>query len=291
MHPSTVAVRPPSTRRRLRRRRRCRTAERGVSDVVATILILSLTVVLASTVFLFVTTYPQVPVPQENAFALNFTLGQVCLSKCGGGSPVYGAGMQSLAITLVGGPSISGSSPSQSAVRLASQQKPYSFPTPFTLASGLPNGATTWSFGQVWTINLTSYHLPAFDNLTVAVTALGKVVLDTVAPGTPPNELPYFTSFGVTPAHPLTNQSFTVYCTVVIPMGPKAPNPVQIDLNQVPGPGHSTTLKSMTNASSTPTFWTYTVPATGSSASFYLYVIATDRLGQKSTLVIPLKVG
>jgi len=120
---------------------------------------------------------------------------------------------------------------------------------------------------------------------------MGKIVLQTVAPGSPPNILPYFTSFGVTPTHPLTNQSFTVYCTVVIPMGPRTSNPVQINLTQVPGPGHSTTLKSMTNSSATPTFWTYTVPATASSATFYLYVVATDRLGQSSTLTIALKVG
>jgi hypothetical protein len=99
----------------------------------------------------------------------------------------------------------------------------------------------------------------------------------------------------VTPAIPTHTQAFTVYCWVVIPMGPSTTVPaLQINLAEVPGPGYSATLQPMVKNGTITTFWSYLVPATGGSVltaySFDVSIVATDRLGQQTVLVVPVQV-
>jgi len=115
--------------------RRLNRGRRAVSDVIATILLLALTVVLFSSIFAFVTSFPSPPAQNTTNFSAALALTQ---------NQTYVAGIQ---ITHLAGPSIPGSS----LVYFKSATHPQApeFLNPIKASVGL-GGAVTWNLGQTF---------------------------------------------------------------------------------------------------------------------------------------------
>ncbi len=209
---------------RFRRGRAGRTAgRRAVQDLVGTIIILAIAVVLAGIVTLWVNTYPIQTANRADLFSVNLTYGgSTCVLNCGGGrgsgQATYASSMNGINIELLAGPRITGASVSQSSVRLQSQQVPSAFSAPFSLGNGLA-GSTSWSPGQTWSLNLTKYGLPYYDNLTVIVDSSNELVLNEVVPGPNPVSPPYFTSESVAPSSVAPGGTVNLSATLVAPDG------------------------------------------------------------------------
>ena len=166
---------PGCSESRISRLRRGRWNRRGVSDVVATILLLALTVVLFASIFAWVTTFPPAPAQNNNQFqaTLRYT-----------SNLTYISGLQ---ILHLAGPSVSGSG----SVYLESSTQPTApeFANPYSISSGL-GGAKTWNLGQVWNLTFPLTQMPrAGGNITVYVCLLLPTALqryparhDVVAP-------------------------------------------------------------------------------------------------------------
>lgn len=146
-----IATRRPISARRWR----LRVGRRGVSDVVATILLLALTVTLFASIFAFVTSFPSPPAQNTNQFqaSLVYATNQSYITQ--------------LNILHLAGPSVS----KMGLVYVKSARFPSApeFQNPIPVAWGI-NNASTWNLGQTWTWNFPTKTLPsAQDNLTVYV--------------------------------------------------------------------------------------------------------------------------
>ncbi len=193
-------------RRRWRRPRR--RGARGVSDIIATIITLSLCVILAAVVLAYVILNGQTSVVPSEVFSVQLAVGSVS----------GGQGITEVSIDHVQGAVISGATTGQASVRLTSQAVPTAFGTPFTLAAGL-SGSTMWPAGVDWTLNVTSYALPVYDNLTVVISSGTIVIFVALAPGTAAFAPPYFTSASISPDPAAPGSSETISATVEAPNG------------------------------------------------------------------------
>ncbi|HEV8050500.1 MAG TPA: type IV pilin, partial [Thermoplasmata archaeon] len=155
-----------------------RRSGRGVSDVIATILLLALCVTLFASVFFFVNTFPRPPSQPANQFSATLTY--------------KGAAITAVNVLHLAGPTIAGVSLTQTSVYLSSAAQPHVFGAPFTLASGL-NGSTVWSLGQTWSLNITSYGLTVPDNITISIISNAQLLFRITLPGSNPNTPPIFT--------------------------------------------------------------------------------------------------
>lgn len=197
-----------SSRQRLRARRF--RGKRGVSDILGTILILALTVVLFSSIFFFVSTFPK-PATQPNS---QFQ-GQLFYSFASKGGHSW-TNISFLAITHLAGPTIYAFN---TQVYVVSQSHPQNTTTIYNLASGGLGSSTSasWGTGQVWNVSLASDHLNIPDNLTVTVVSAGSVVYRQTLPGTNPTIPPIFDQEGTIPAAPSANQSFSIFVQISDP--------------------------------------------------------------------------
>ena len=262
----------PLNRLRVRRRvgRRWRkSSHRGVSDVVATILLLALTVTLFAAIFAWVTTFPP-PLAQNNSqfqATLRITANQTYISG--------------LLITHLAGPSIAGNG----LVYLASSTQPtaleFNAPAnPYSISSGL-GGAANWNLGQVWNLTFPLTQMPrAGGNITVYIVVSSQLLFSVILPGTVLPPPPTVTSTAVSPATPTIGTIYTVYATI---SGAYTANSVYVNLAAVPG-GPSSPQKMTLNSQG---FWTYTVPS-GATANgtFYGFVNASNGGGQQSTGIV-----
>ncbi len=160
---------PGCSESRISRLRRGRWNRRGVSDVVATILLLALTVVLFASIFAWVTTFPPAPAQNNNQFqaTLRYT-----------SNLTYISGLQ---ILHLAGPSVSGSG----SVYLESSTQPTApeFANPYSISSGL-GGAKTWNLGQVWNLTFPLTQMPrAGGNITVYVVYSSQLLFSVILPG------------------------------------------------------------------------------------------------------------
>lgn len=252
------AERSPRDRRHARRR-----ASRGVSDVVATILLLGLTVTLFASIFFFVNTFPTPPPQPENQFtaALTYT----------------GTTVASVSITHLAGPTISGSD----LVYITSAANPGRDPPAFTVSAGL-SGSGGWALGQVWTKNITTYDLTTPDNLTVSVVSSSQLIFRISLPGSNPNVPPNFIAVGTTPTNPTVGVSFTVYAEISDPN--LKSNSVYVNATELPvATAHASFRMSYTASTG---LWTYSIPAgtTTASGTYYLFVNCSDSKGLKNSI-------
>ena len=125
--------RPAKSRWRVRRRHRA--GRRGVSDVVATILLLALTVTLFASIFAFVTQFPPPPSQNNNQFQASL----IYTSS--------GLNITTIQIVHLAGPSVPGIG--QIYLKSATQPNAPEFTSPldpYTVSSGI-GGAGTWNLG------------------------------------------------------------------------------------------------------------------------------------------------
>jgi type IV pilin/CARDB protein len=258
------------------RRSAARRNRRGVSDVVATILLLALTVTLFASVFFFINTFPRPPPQPANQFSATLTYG-------GGG----GASILYVNILHLAGPTIAGATTLQTAVYLQSAAKPSAFATPFTLGYGL-NGSTTWALGQTWRGNVTSYLLTVPDNITISVIAQNQLLFRITLPGSNPNTPPIFSQAGVNPTTPAVSTTFTVF--VGITDNNLKLNSVFVNFSQLPGVVGSGLAQMSLLATSG--LWVYSVAGgSTSSGTFYIFVNATDLSGLQNSIAIPVTIS
>jgi flagellin-like protein len=208
-----------SRRAGFRRNRR----HRGVSDVVATIILLALTVVLFSAIFAFVNTFPAPPAQNSNQF-------QATLLYQGNASNPGTTVVGAISILHLAGPSIPGSG----LVYLKSATHPAGpeFANAIAISAGL-NGSGSWNLGQNWFYKFPSNQWPILpDNITIYITSGSSLVFSVILPGQTINTPPTVTQTWVVPATPGVGVSFTVYATVA---GSVSGLSVSLDLSTVPG--------------------------------------------------------
>ena len=238
--------------------------------MVATILLLALTVTLFAAIFAWVTAFPAAPPQNNNQFqaSLRYT-----------SNLTYVSGLQ---ITHLAGPSV----PGTGSIYLASSTQPTApeFASPYTISSGL-GGATTWNLGQVWNLTFPLTEMPrAGGNITVYVVSSYQLLFSVILPGTTTAPPPTVTSTAVTPATPTIGTIYTIYATI---SGNFASNSVYVNLAAVPG-GPSTPQKMSLNSQG---FWTYTVPSGATTnGTFYGFVNASNSAGGQSTGIVVITI-
>ena len=244
-----------------------RRPRRGVSDVVATILLLALTITLFAAVFAFVTSFPS-PAPQSN------NQFQASLFYPTNGTTKYFAGVR---IVHLAGPQVQGSS----LIYLKSSNQPSLpvFQTAYTVSSGLASG-TIWNLGQTWTLSFPATQLPlAGGNITVYIVSQSQLLFSVILPGTAIATPPTVVSTTVSPAIPAIGQTFIVYASL---SGAYKSNSVYVNLAGVPG-GPATPQLMTQNAQG---MWTYTLSGGASkNGTYYGYVNATGTAGSGETTV------
>ncbi len=220
---STSSVGHRSHFERLRGRGRWRQGEgkRAVAEVVATIILLALTVVLFSAIFAFVTTFPSPPAQSNNQFqaTLSYTVAK--------NGTTYITGVSILHLS---GPAV----PQSTIVYLKSAAHPSAaqFQNPYNLtAGGIAKGAT-WNLGQTWSISLPSGTASLPDNLTVYVVSSSAVLFSVVLPGQSFLSPPTFLATAVSPASPTIGESFNITATIA---GSVKSYSVYANLGGVPG--------------------------------------------------------
>lgn len=245
---------------------------RGVSDVVATILLLALTVTLFASIFAFVTSFPAPPAQNNNQFQASLTYTS---------NLTY---VTSLRILHLAGPAV----PGNGFVYLRSANEPSApeFQPAYSVASGL-TGTTSWNLGQTWNLTFASTQRPsARDNITVYIVSGSNLLYSVILPGTPIAPPPTVVATWISPALPVVNQGFTVYATLA---GSYAANSVFVNLAAVPG-GPTTPQQMTANAQGQ---WTYPL-STGASSNgtFYGFVNATGlSAGQKATGAVVITIS
>ncbi len=243
--------------------------------MVATILLLALTVVLFSSIFAFVTSFPSPPAQNTSQFAANLVL------------TVNQSYVQGIQITHLAGPSI----PGASLVYFKSANHPQApeFQNPVTAATGL-GGAATWSLGQVFNYSFPATQQPVLpDNITILVVANDQLVFATVLPGQLISVPPSFVSTAVSPANPVIGGGFTVYASTA---GNLNGGSVWVNLANVPGlSGLYAAPQKMTYVVAT-NQWTFTVPSslTNTSGTFFAFVNVTGVNGYTATAAVTVPI-
>lgn len=240
------------------RRRRGR---RGVSEVVATVLLLALTIVLFASVFFFTSRLGN----PASGTSSSFTASLSYLSPTS-------TTVTNVSITRLSGPALPGST---TAIYLRSQSQPNALPASFSLASGL-NGSTTWSFGQTWTVNIVSYGITAPDNLTISVVSHAQLLYSSLLSasrvGAPPTILSVH--LATTPAAPVHGAAFTVNLSAYVIFSVPTGATVTLNLSQFGGSAATAMSGSGTGT------WTYVGSVTAPSAGTYdLILTATGGSG------------
>ena len=235
--------------------------------MVATILLLALTITLFAAVFAFVTSFPAPAAQSNNQF-------QASLFYPTNGTTKYFAGVR---IVHLAGPQVQGSA----LIYLKSSNQPGLpvFQTPYTVSSGLASG-TIWNLGQTWSLSFPATQLPlAGGNITVYIVSQSQLLFSVILPGTAIAAPPTVVSTTVSPAIPTIGQSFIVYASL---SGAYKSNSVYVNLAGVPG-GPSTPQLMTQNAQG---LWTYTLSGGASkNGTYYGYVNATGTAGSGQTTV------
>ncbi len=253
------------TVRPARRSWRGRSPRRGVSDVVATILILGITVTLFASLFAFVDAFPPPPPQAVNEF-------QAFLTDTANGSYI-----QSVSIRLTAGPLIA---PSAS-VYLKSASNPTlpQFRSAIPVAWGI-NNTSVWSVGQTWVRTFVAPNLPRLpDNITIYVVSTSELLYSVTIPGPSSNLPPSITETGITPSTPAVGAAFEIYAGFT---------------GNITGGTPTVSLTSIPGLSGTPAMakdnglYVYNVTAgsTTTAGSYYAFVSITNTAGQTATAEI-----
>ena len=262
-------------------RRPCRRwgkSRRGVSEVVATIILLSLTVTLFGVIFAFVTSFPAPPAQNSNQFQASLTSSATAITG--------------VKVLHLAGPAVPGSA----LVYLKSAVNPLGsdFSSPYSLAAGGIPAGSSWALGQTWAITLATPD-PIPDNITVLITSGGTLLFSVILPGQSFVFPPTFVSEAVTPSTPVVGATFNITAVLT---GSYLPYSVYVNMGAVPGFTTAPTTAKMTYAQATGEYYVLADAANGSAASglgssikngtFYAVLNATASTGQTATAVLPI---
>ncbi len=244
-----------------------------MSDVVATILLLALTVTLFSAIFAFVTSFPPPPAQNTQQFQANLVL-------TSNGTWITGVNITHLAGAPV---------PSNALIYFKSSRNPGRCPfiAPASVSQGI--GSSVWSLGQTWSLPFntfckTSSWDPVPDNITVYVVSQANLIFSVVLPGQQLITSPAVTSTWVSPNPVAVARSFTVYATIT---GAVNPASVYVNLASLGIPGLSTP-QPMTLSEGQ---WTYAVSSGAPKAGSYTGLInLTGAAGQTNVATVTISV-
>jgi FlaG/FlaF family flagellin (archaellin) len=266
---------------------------RGVSEVLGTILILALTVVLFSSIFFFVNTFPKPASQSSSQFQGQLTYGLVTK-----GANTW-TNVTAVSITHLAGPVVSSFNVQ---IYVVSQQHPLSTPNspPWTLASGGIVGS--WGTGQVWNLNVSSEGLSTPDNITVTVVAQGNVVYRQILPGTNPSVPPIFQNEGTVPATVLINSKFSIFVQINDPFLPITSKRVYLNIstpgltctNPLSAYSSNTTSKLQMTYNGTNGLWFLGGCTASTAQSYYVSVWVTDAdpiQALQNSIVFPVTVA
>lgn len=283
---STSSVGHRSHFERLRGRGRWRQGEgkRAVAEVVATIILLALTVVLFSAIFAFVTTFPSPPAQSNNQFqaTLSYTVAK--------NGTTYITGVSILHLS---GPAV----PQSTIVYLKSAAHPSAaqFQNPYNLTSGGIAKGTTWNLGQTWSISIPTGTASLPDNLTVYVVSSAAVLFSVVLPGQSFVSPPTFVAVSVAPASPSIGSPFNISATVAGSVGAlkNGKGTVYVNLAGIPGFG-STAVQQLTYAAATGQYYFSVTSALGyttTAGTYYVFLNATGSNGQSATTALAITIA
>jgi len=246
--------------------------KRGVSDVIATILILALTVTLFASIFAFVGSFPSPPPQNVSQF-------QAALVRTANNTYISGVTIEHLS-----GPTIAGSNHVylESANHVADWQ--------FSLSTGVPiywglsgnSSANVWNFGQSW--STTFNHLIKIpDNITVYIVTPTQLLYSVTLPGLTITTPPAILTAGTWPANIGTTKTFDIYAT----LGGTLTGLVdKVNLGGIPGLSGNFTLTKAANGT-----YVYTTTSGASTAGrWYAVLYVTNSLGQTASASIPVVV-
>lgn len=267
------------------RRSRSLRSKLGVSEVVGTILILALTVVLFSSIFFFVNTFPKPATQSASQFQ-----GQLYYTVTSKGSHTW-TNVTYATITHLAGPVVYSFN---TYIYVVSQAHPQNTTTVYGLASG--GLSSSWGTGQVWNVSLVADHLTTPDNITITVVAGGTVVYRQILPGTNPSIPPIFENEGTVPTLPVVNSKFSIFVQISDPF--LATNSHKVYLNiSTPGltcSGSNATETRLPMAyNATNGLWFIGGCTTSTAASYYVSVWVTDSdpiQVQQNSIIFPVSV-
>ncbi|HKS59843.1 MAG TPA: hypothetical protein VJS68_03595, partial [Thermoplasmata archaeon] len=251
---------------------------------------MALTLTLFSSVFLFVSTFPK-PSPQPSS--------QFQASLTYGGKT--GTHIVAIQINHLTGPTLTQTT-TQFIFFSQNASGAFSAKNPFHISDGL-SGASQWTVGQVWVLNLPSNSINLFapDNITISIISSGQLLFHQSIPGTNPAVPPQFLSEGTSPANPAVGAAFTIFTQV---QDSNSLTSVTVNITQIPGtlgnpalPGAPTcnaarTLCKMSfNAVSGLYQFAIPVGVTNAGGSFFAFITATDSAGLTNSVVVPINLG
>jgi type IV pilin len=239
---------------------------RAVSDVVATILLLALTVTLFASIFAFVTSFPSPPAQNSNQFqaSLTYTANQSYVSA--------------LTILHLAGPAV----PGNGLVYLKSANHPAAseFQNPIPVSWGLKNVTATWNLGQTWIWKFPANALPILpDNITVYVVSGALLLYSVVLPGQIIGVPPTIVTTGVTPVTPTVGATFTVWAVI---SGSPSANSVYVNLAGVPGLTSTPQKMTLNSQGQWQLLVTSSLGTTTTNGTFFAFVNASNSKGTAS---------
>jgi FlaG/FlaF family flagellin (archaellin) len=240
------------------RRWRASRSGRGVSDVVATILLLALTVTLFGTIFAFVTRFPAPPAQDVNQF-------QASLVQTA-------SGVTQLKVLQDGGPVVA---PGDN-VFLQSSRAVTNWQ--FQRVTGIPvswgtGNSSGWSTGQYWTTTFSpAIKIP--ENITVYVLSASTLLFMGVVPGSQQNVPPLVTATYTLPSNPGLKAAFKIFADV---SGNTTGLNINVSLSEIPGLSGTPSM----TYNSTAAAWMYSVPAgeTTTNGTYLAFVQGSSSLG------------
>jgi flagellin-like protein len=263
-----------------RRRFRLHRTRRGVSDVVATILLLALTVTLFSAIFAFVSSFPAPPAQNSNQF-------QASLQFNTGGSKVVG-----LNITHLAGPQV----PGNALIYLKSAVHPSDCPFSGSVSVSSGISGQLWNLGQVWSKKFTAWPgcgsyggdtLP--DNITVFIVSASNLIFSVILPGQGIVVPPTITGTWTVPTTPVQGQAFKVFATISGTLGSNRPF---VNLGGITGYPTTASLKMWFN--STAALWQFNVTAGNTTTTpigtYTGFVNVTSSSGATATAILTVTI-
>jgi FlaG/FlaF family flagellin (archaellin) len=240
------------------RRWRASRSGRGVSDVVATILLLALTVTLFGTIFAFVTRFPAPPAQDVNQFQANLVQ--------------TSSGVTQLKILQDGGPVV----PPGDNVFLQSSRAVTNWQ--FSRVTGIPvawgtGNSSGWSTGQYWTTTFNpAIKVP--ENITVYILSSATLLFMGVVPGVQQNVPPLVTATYILPSNPALKAAFKIFADV---SGNTTGLSINVSLSEIPGLSGTPSM----TYNSTAAAWMYSVPAgeTTTNGTYLAFVQGSSSLG------------
>jgi hypothetical protein len=244
-----------------------------VSETVATILLLGMTITLFSSIFVFTSRNPTAQPQALNEFT-------AALSYGGSG----GLQVLTISITHLSGNVITGAATTQAAVYVTSQKHPVAIPSPFSLSAGL-SGSSIWGFSQTWSVSLSTYSITSPDNLTVSVISHDQLQYHTVLFALVPTNYPYFLKVQTTPVSVAPNAAFNL--SSIVQFASSLGDNVKVNLTAIGGSAN----QAMTGSGGTGLYYyDGTAPNPAMAKTYYLVLTATDMNGLRTSFAVPLMV-